>query len=68
MEGEKKKRRPRDDFYQFPDPRPCPVCGKEFVPAMMHTYKVFKDKYYQKVCSHKCAREWQKQGGRTRGC
>jgi hypothetical protein len=65
---EDKKRRSRDEFHHFPDPRPCPVCGEKFVPAIFHTYKIFKNPYYVKVCSYKCAREWEKKGGIARGC
>lgn len=65
---EDKKRRPREEFYQFPDPRPCPVCGKEFTPAIQHTYRIFKNPRYVKVCSYKCARAWQKKGGIAHGC
>lgn len=50
------------------NPRPCPICGKSFIPAVMHTYKIFDDGRFKNVCSHKCARIWDKKGGRTRGC
>lgn len=50
------------------NPRPCPICGKSFIPAVMHTYKIFDDGRFKNVCSHKCARVWDKKGGRTRGC
>lgn len=32
----------------------CPVCGKEFYPALQHVYKNSKGK---KVCSYSCARK-----------
>ena len=64
----KRPRIPRDEYYQWPDPMDCPMCGKTFVPAFRHTYAIYKDARYQKVCSHKCARDWQKKGGKSRGC
>ena len=35
----------------------CPVCGKPFVPAPLHIYKI---KGGQKVCSYKCRCEYEK--------
>lgn len=37
--------------------RICPVCGKNFVPAPLHIYKI---KYSQLVCSYKCRCEYEK--------
>lgn len=45
--------------------RKCPVCGKEFVPAVFHVYKIYipKKEYYKKVCSWGCQRKWEKKHG-----
>ncbi len=37
--------------------RVCPVCGKNFVPAALHIYKV---KYNQLVCSYNCRCKYEK--------
>jgi C4-type Zn-finger protein len=38
----------------------CPVCGKVFIPAPEHIYKIgkFKDKL---VCSYGCRCKWEKE-------
>lgn len=35
----------------------CPVCGKKFIPAIMHLYKMKIGSKYKKVCSYTCARK-----------
>ena len=35
----------------------CPICGKLFIPAPEHTYKVAKG---GKVCSWACVRKYEK--------
>lgn len=37
----------------------CPICGKEFVPAALHTYKSAIDK--KLVCSWSCVCESERQ-------
>lgn len=32
----------------------CPVCGRQFIPAPQHVYKLARDNHYQKVCSWHC--------------
>lgn len=46
----------------------CPVCGKEFAPAIEHAWKIkvknSKGQWTQnkkKVCSYHCMREWEKE-------
>lgn len=34
----------------------CPVCGKTFIPAPLHNYKIQHNK---RVCSYKCLRKWE---------
>lgn len=38
----------------------CPVCGKKFIPAVNHIYKVYIDRRYRKACSWSCQRKWEK--------
>ena len=41
----------------------CPVCGKIFVPAPFHSYKVQDKKCrYYLVCSYSCTRQAEKSG------
>lgn len=39
----------------------CPICGKKFIPAVNHIYKVYVGRTYKKVCSWSCQRKWEKQ-------
>lgn len=39
----------------------CPVCGKTFIPAPMHIYKVRKSGYYWRVCTWGCQMKWEKE-------
>ena len=34
----------------------CPVCGKTFIPAPLHSYMITGKR---KVCSYKCMRKWE---------
>lgn len=45
------------DYIQV---KTCPICGKTFVPAPMHIYKI---KYGKKVCSYHCMRKYEKARG-----
>lgn len=38
----------------------CPVCGKEFIPAPFHVYKVYTKGQYKLACSWNCVRKWEK--------
>ena len=39
----------------------CPICGKEFLPAGQHAYKIGKTRWKQQlVCSYTCQRKWEK--------
>lgn len=40
--------------------RPCPVCGKAFIPAALHTYKIPSPRGPQLVCSWGCQRKDEK--------
>jgi hypothetical protein len=46
----------------------CPICGKEYIPATMHVYKVDLIKPYKKspVCSWKCVMEGERQAEQMR--
>ena len=50
---------------EFMPIRKCPVCGKEFIPAAFHVYKIVNPKNggYRKVCSWGCQRKWEKKHG-----
>ena len=39
----------------------CPVCGKQFVPAGQHAYKIRKNGSDKKACSWSCVSNWRKQ-------
>lgn len=39
----------------------CPICGKQFLPAVEHAWKIGTMKKYEKlVCSYTCMRTWEK--------
>ncbi|MEE0981454.1 MAG: hypothetical protein U0K91_07195 [Acutalibacteraceae bacterium] len=39
----------------------CPICGKEFLPAGQHSWKIGEYMSYEKlVCSYSCMRKWEK--------
>ncbi|MBQ8649154.1 MAG: hypothetical protein IJ470_03700 [Clostridia bacterium] len=38
----------------------CPICGKEFIPAPYHAYKIYQ-KGYKLVCTYGCMRKWERQ-------
>jgi hypothetical protein len=35
----------------------CPVCGKEYFPAPLHSYHAEENKYGPLVCSYSCSRK-----------
>lgn len=39
----------------------CPVCGKNFIPAPEHVYRIRKNKNYVLVCSWRCVRSHEKE-------
>ena len=43
----------------------CPICGKNFVPAPYHHWKIKKKKSkgvkWENVCSYSCMRVWEKE-------
>lgn len=47
--------------------RKCPICGKEFLPAIEHAWKIVIREYGEpggrilKVCSYTCMRKWEKE-------
>lgn len=42
--------------------RKCPVCGKEFLPTGLHSYKIGTVASEQKlVCTYTCQRKWEKE-------
>ena len=49
-----------DERYNFVN-KICPVCGKNFVPAPMHIYKIRnKNKCLNLVCTYGCMISWEK--------
>lgn len=38
----------------------CPVCGKSFVPAPQHVYKIHVGDNDRKVCSWTCVRTYER--------
>lgn len=49
-----------DERYNFVN-KICPVCGKNFVPAPMHIYKIRINKNRTNlVCTYNCMVNWQK--------
>lgn len=47
--------------------RSCPVCGKEFLPAPQHVYKVdIKRGDIRYVCSYHCVRAHEKEKNRRK--
>lgn len=34
----------------------CPICGREFVPAPLHSYKVRVGSRYRLACTYSCMR------------
>lgn len=40
----------------------CPVCGKEFLPAGLHSYKIGTNSCHLKlVCTYTCQRKWEQE-------
>lgn len=44
----------------------CPICGKAFVPAVEHMWKIggwgnLGERRYTVVCSYTCMRKWEKE-------
>lgn len=44
----------------------CPICGKHFIPAVEHMWKIggwshIEDGRTEKVCSYTCMRKWEKE-------
>ena len=39
----------------------CPICKKNFIPAVEHQWMIRKSNAYKKVCSYSCMRKWEKQ-------
>lgn len=41
--------------------RTCPICGKEFLPAAQHSWKIGNHEWRKElVCSYTCMRKWEK--------
>lgn len=41
--------------------RTCPICGKEFLPAPQHGWKIGDVSWRQElVCTYSCMRKWEK--------
>lgn len=38
----------------------CPVCGRRFIPAPEHLYKIYENGVYSRVCSWTCMRKHEK--------
>lgn len=45
----------------------CPICGKEFMPAVFHTYKIYDKRKlcYELVCSWHCLRKREKKNDKN---
>lgn len=46
----------------------CPICGKKFVPAAQHMWKIggwgnISGERREVVCSYSCMRKWEKEQG-----
>ena len=54
-----------DKIYRMFVKKTCPVCGLEFIPAPMHSYKVGNSAHNKLVCSYSCMRKWEKEHGQT---
>lgn len=56
-----------DEYYQTHClPQECPICGKKFIPASQHYWKISRGEYdmetrTKNVCSYSCMRKWEKQ-------
>ena len=55
-----------DEYYQIHSlPKECPVCGKKFIPAPEHYWKIGShggmDTRDTTVCSYSCMRKWEKE-------
>ena len=56
-----------DEYYQkYCLPQKCPVCGKKFIPAPEHYWKIGTgpngiDTRTKNVCSYSCMRVWEKE-------
>lgn len=56
-----------DEYYQkFCLPIECPICGKKFIPAPEHYWKIGTsaegiDTRTKNVCSYSCMRKWEKE-------
>ena len=54
-------------FQEHCLPQECPICGKKFIPAPEHYWKIGKGKYdvsetrIINVCSYSCMRKWEKE-------
>lgn len=48
-----------DDF----DIVTCPVCGKRFIPAVFHSWKIYNSKkgHTYKVCGYNCMRKYERE-------
>lgn len=48
------------DDYPF-TLRTCPVCGKQFIPAPQHAWKIGEVEWRPElVCTYSCMRTWEK--------
>lgn len=41
--------------------RKCPICGKEFLPAGLHSYKIGTNTKPKLVCTYTCQRKWERE-------
>lgn len=39
----------------------CPVCGKEFLPAGLHSYRIGTNTKPKLVCTYTCQRKWEQE-------
>lgn len=56
-----------DKFYEsLKNTDTCPICGKKFIPAVEHMWKIggwgnISGVRVEKVCSYSCMRKWEKE-------
>lgn len=41
--------------------RVCPICGKKYIAAPEHAWRIGAEKVYKLVCSYTCMRAWEKE-------
>ncbi len=55
----------REDYYKTLKLLKCPICGKKFIPAPYHAYRIGGCESTRVVCSYTCMRVWEKKNLRS---